>query len=176
MALLQRVLKWLPVFSRRILNSTLSGISDETFCSKASFRQSTRWRIGPSSVAYAHRSAKEVNDILQGDLLLTKTALRSYPKVYWIWNHRRWCLQNIPDNPDGEPSSWQRATWAGELQTVEKILDFDPRNCELNLLFYDSSDTRDSPRLELPSLYPSVIRYSDVSYTRISVYGTQDRI
>ncbi|KAI0295550.1 hypothetical protein BC826DRAFT_1008361 [Russula brevipes] len=33
---------------------------------------------------------------------------RGHPKVYWIWNHRRWCLENIPENPDpADPQAWR---------------------------------------------------------------------
>ncbi|KAG9288916.1 hypothetical protein G9A89_019538 [Geosiphon pyriformis] len=39
------------------------------------------------------------------------------PKSYWIFNHRRWCLQNMPA-PD----------WQKELSLVEKMLELDSRN------------------------------------------------
>lgn len=83
---------------------------------------------------------------------MTKLALKTHPKVYWIWNHRRWCLENIPENPDGDPSVWQRAAWTGELQTIEKILDYDPRNFHAwNYRRYvlASSDIQTSPNQEL---------------------------
>jgi hypothetical protein len=75
------------------------------------------------------RSPSEVNDLLSVDLALTMTALRQYPKVYWIWNHRRWCLQNVPDGPDEDHDGWRKANWAKELYVVEKMLEADARNC-----------------------------------------------
>lgn len=62
---------------------------------------------------------------------MTTAALRVHPKVYWIWNHRRWCLENIPDGPGGEggePQGWKTAIWEKEIFTVEKMLDADARN------------------------------------------------
>ena len=44
--------------------------------------------------------------------VMTMSALKAYPKVYWIWNHWRWCLEGVFHG------------WA------EKMLDVDPRNCE----------------------------------------------
>lgn len=56
--------------------------------------------------------------------------LRQHPKVYWIWNHRRWCLENTPDGPDGDQQGWKKANWALEMRAVEKMLQADARNCE----------------------------------------------
>ncbi|SJX62282.1 related to Rab geranylgeranyltransferase alpha subunit [Sporisorium reilianum f. sp. reilianum] len=62
--------------------------------------------------------------LLEDDLMLTEHALRAHPKVYWIWNHRMWCLTQYPT------SCTPTATWAWEreLKLVEKMLDLDPRN------------------------------------------------
>jgi len=66
------------------------------------------------------------------------SALKAHPKVYWIWNHRRWCLENIPWGPgqQGERAfhGWKQAAWDKELFVVEKMLDVDPRNCESLLM------------------------------------------
>ena len=65
---------------------------------------------------------------------MTMSALKAHPKVYWIWNHRRWCLENIPRGPEQEGErafhSWRQAAWDKELSVVEKMLAIDPRNCE----------------------------------------------
>lgn len=45
--------------------------------------------------------------------------IRINPKSYWLWNHRVWCLQTMPD-PD----------WKAELGLVEKMLAMDARNCK----------------------------------------------
>ena len=65
---------------------------------------------------------------------MTMSALKAHPKVYWIWNHRRWCLENVPTGPgtlEGDPSflGWKQAAWDKELYVVEKMLDADSRNC-----------------------------------------------
>jgi geranylgeranyl transferase type-2 subunit alpha len=78
----------------------------------------------------AYSSPEEVNDILNDDLAMTTKALKVHPKIYWIWNHRRWCLEHIPENPDSaESQSWRRSTWERELFIVEKMLEADSRNC-----------------------------------------------
>jgi len=70
---------------------------------------------------------------------MTMVALKSHPKVYWIWNHRRWCLEQIPDTPPSavdtlSSHNWSQAAWEKELYFVEKMLDADPRNCKSRLL------------------------------------------
>ena len=44
--------------------------------------------------------------------------LREYPKCYWIWLYRKWCLEVCPE-----------ADWDMELKLVTKMLDVDSRNC-----------------------------------------------
>lgn len=80
-------------------------------------------------ITYISSTPHDINDILTTDLDLTTTFLRMHPKVYWIWNHRRWCLNYVPDTPEGDPLTWKKANWAKELKTVEKMLDVDARNC-----------------------------------------------
>lgn len=92
------------------------------------------------------------------DIDLTATALRAHPKVYWIWNHRRWCLQLYPSPTQlavaqavlrGTPipstdadeeevkgdagreldrERVQGGKWAREIKLVEGMLELDPRN------------------------------------------------
>jgi geranylgeranyl transferase type-2 subunit alpha len=76
------------------------------------------------------RTPSEIHDLLSADLSQTIIALRQYPKVYWIWNHRRWCLEHVPDDPDEVRDGWRNANWAKELYFVEKMLDADSRNCK----------------------------------------------
>lgn len=61
--------------------------------------------------------------------------LKVHPKVYWIWTHRKWLLENVPLGP-GESEDWRNGFWKTELMVVEKILDADARNCKLR---YDSN-------------------------------------
>ncbi|KAJ3070463.1 hypothetical protein HDU98_006531 [Podochytrium sp. JEL0797] len=53
----------------------------------------------------------------QADLKFIEKLVRVWPKSYWLWNHRRWVLENMP-HPD-----WQR-----ELKLCGMMLDLDPRN------------------------------------------------
>jgi geranylgeranyl transferase type-2 subunit alpha len=63
--------------------------------------------------------------LLQEDLELTIQALQMHPKVYWIWNHRKWCLQELPsEDSDG------LLKWKHEIGMVNKMLELDARNCE----------------------------------------------
>jgi geranylgeranyl transferase type-2 subunit alpha len=84
-----------------------------------------------------HSTPLNIYVLLQEELKLTFAALKQHPKVYWIWNHRRWCLERVPLTPDDENKrddelDWRRETWGGELYVVEKMLDADARNCELD--------------------------------------------
>lgn len=74
------------------------------------------------------RTGEEVVGHLTTDLRLTTVYLLVHPKVYWIWNHRKWCLESVPTGPGGS-NEWKVKFWDGELKLVEKMLDADPRNC-----------------------------------------------
>lgn len=92
----------------------------------------------PYSVSYlsvAFSTPLNTFVVLKEDLKLTMAALKQHPKVYWIWNHRRWCLGSIPFTPDDESRrddelDWRREIWNGELFVVERMLDADSRNCQ----------------------------------------------
>lgn len=55
---------------------------------------------------------------LELDLGLTMAQLQLFPKCYWIWNHRRWCLERINS----------QKVWKAELAIVSKFLELDLRN------------------------------------------------
>lgn len=57
------------------------------------------------------------------ELGLFMQLIRKNPKSYWLWNHRRWCLETMPD-PD----------WNAELALVDKLLTMDARNCKKLLI------------------------------------------
>jgi hypothetical protein len=64
-------------------------------------------------------------DILQSELNYTIPLLMEFPKCYWIWNHRRWTLEEsirrlLP--------ATARALWEAELALVGKMLTRDRRN------------------------------------------------
>lgn len=54
------------------------------------------------------------------ELNFTMEKLKVRPKVYWIWNHRLWCLQSYPNSP--------LKIWLKELAIVSKLLEMDSRN------------------------------------------------
>ncbi|CAO3643970.1 unnamed protein product [Cunninghamella blakesleeana] len=56
-------------------------------------------------------------NIYKQELDLFMQLIRINPKSYWLWNHRVWCLENMP-KPD----------WNGELYLVNKMLTLDKRN------------------------------------------------
>lgn len=55
-----------------------------------------------------------------GELMFTMEKLKTHPKVYWIWNHRVWCLENYPNSP--------LKIWLTELGILSKLLEMDARN------------------------------------------------
>lgn len=57
---------------------------------------------------------------LNSDLLMSMEMMKRFPKCYWIWNHRRWCLETLQMTRD--------ADWARELAIVLKVLMMDSRN------------------------------------------------
>lgn len=80
---------------------------------------------------FSYSSPETVNSILSDDLDMTTGLLKQHPKVYWIWNHRRWCLENVPNGPsESDANGWRTASWNKQLYTVEKMLEVDARNCE----------------------------------------------
>jgi hypothetical protein len=78
------------------------------------------------------RTSEEIVKLLTADLRLTTAYLHHHPKVYWIWNHRKWCLESVPLGP-GESEGWRNECWKMELMLIEKMLDVDARNCESSL-------------------------------------------
>lgn len=56
----------------------------------------------------------------EGELNFVMAQLKLFPKVYWIWNHRLWVLQNYP--------SVNAKIWAREFAIVNKLLEADARN------------------------------------------------
>lgn len=54
------------------------------------------------------------------ELMFTLAQLKMFPKVYWIWNHRLWTLENH--------SKSSVKVWEKELAMVSKLLQLDARN------------------------------------------------
>ncbi|KAG0195696.1 hypothetical protein BGX28_000790, partial [Mortierella sp. GBA30] len=57
------------------------------------------------------------NKIYNSELEFVQENLKLNPKSYYMWNHRRWCLENM-----GRPR------WDRELAMVSKFLEMDARN------------------------------------------------
>jgi hypothetical protein len=47
----------------------------------------------------SHRTPEDRYQLLTSDLRLTTSYLKVHPKVYWIWTHRKWCLEHVPSGP-----------------------------------------------------------------------------
>ncbi|KAI9282574.1 hypothetical protein BY458DRAFT_496667 [Sporodiniella umbellata] len=79
----------------------------------------TVWNYRRTVLLSAILTKDEGNDqkVFQEELLLLLQLIKSNPKSYWLWNHRFWCLQTMP-NPN----------WQAELGLVDKMLQFDARN------------------------------------------------
>lgn len=126
---------------------------------------------------------EEVNDILSGDLSMTMAALKAHPKVYWIWNHRRWCLENVPGGPglEGEIDffGWKKANWDRELYVVEKMLDADARNCQRSLASHMTVGadpfTVYSSGMGLQTICPGRHARAEAQDIRIILHTAQDR-
>lgn len=59
-------------------------------------------------------------DVLTQELHMVLAMMKQYPKCYWIWNHRRWCLEELDKRA--------AANWQMELAIVHKLLEMDSRN------------------------------------------------
>jgi geranylgeranyl transferase type-2 subunit alpha len=73
----------------------------------------------------ADTPTQSADDLIQGDLQLTFSLLRKFPKCYWIWNHRNWLLRRAESILGADAA---RKLWAGELQLINKMLHADSRN------------------------------------------------
>lgn len=62
----------------------------------------------------------EKKSALEDDLKLVMSQLKRFPKCYWIWNHRIWCLNQLQASNE--------ANWDFEMAIVAKLLEMDSRN------------------------------------------------
>lgn len=63
-------------------------------------------------------NAEELIKLFDQELGFIMLRLKDFPKVYWIWGHRVWTLENHP-----------KVNWEAELAIVSKLLTMDSRNC-----------------------------------------------
>jgi geranylgeranyl transferase type-2 subunit alpha len=96
---------------------------------KTDFFASARIQESGSSTIYENNAEqskqRRKKALLVEDLDLTIEVLKMHPKVYWIWNHRKWCLQELPSEDEQGI-----AKWSMEIHMVNKMLEMDARNCE----------------------------------------------
>lgn len=79
----------------------------------------TIWNIRRETMKHLFENGKlEKTETLQEDLKLVMMLFKRFPKCYWIYNHRLWCLKQL-----GE-----KANWEFELGIVSKLLTADQRN------------------------------------------------
>ena len=63
--------------------------------------------------------------VLKGELEFLTPLLLKFPKCYWLWNHRIWCIQQIKLHlGDGKA----KEAWQNELDIVNRMLGKDNRN------------------------------------------------
>ncbi|CAG8611943.1 6522_t:CDS:10 [Funneliformis mosseae] len=80
----------------------------------------TIWNFRRSILLYGilkECSEQDKQQTLSTELGFLQELFQLNPKSYWIFNHRRWCLEEIP-NPD----------WNMELKLIGKFLEMDARN------------------------------------------------
>ncbi|GAA5840690.1 hypothetical protein JCM9279_007404 [Rhodotorula babjevae] len=89
--------------------------------------------------------------LLEADLQLTNASLKLNPKVYCVWEHRKWVLETMPD-----------ADWGFEFKMVEMYLEKDARNFHswdyrrylVSSIQSIASPTSSSPSLPRPRTKP----------------------
>ncbi|CCE81338.1 Piso0_001236 [Millerozyma farinosa CBS 7064] len=59
-------------------------------------------------------------ETLEKDLGFSMEQLKKFPKCYWVWNHRVWCLLQL--------QSMNEANWMYEFGIASKLLEMDSRN------------------------------------------------
>ncbi|ODV80389.1 protein prenylyltransferase [Suhomyces tanzawaensis NRRL Y-17324] len=67
-----------------------------------------------------HNQGDRYQQLLEDDLKLLMGLLKRYPKCYWIWHHRKWCLLELV--------KLEKVSWAYEFAVVSKLLEMDTRN------------------------------------------------
>ncbi|KAH3663536.1 hypothetical protein OGAPHI_004937 [Ogataea philodendri] len=57
------------------------------------------------------------HELIKQELVFTVGHLKRFPKCYWIWNHRKWCLEYD-----------SLTNWDNEMVLIDKFLEADSRN------------------------------------------------
>lgn len=80
----------------------------------------TAWNIRRQLLQGLGASDPLFAQLLCDDLKLLLALLRRFPKCYWIWNHRKWCLFELV--------ALGKVDWNFEFDTISKLLELDLRN------------------------------------------------
>lgn len=79
----------------------------------------TIWNIRRETLlSLFHQHQLDSQSTLEDELKFVMVLMKRYPKCYWIWNHRLWCLFQLGKD----------ANWEFELGIVSKLLSMDERN------------------------------------------------
>ncbi|GAK63923.1 RAB-protein geranylgeranyltransferase [Moesziomyces antarcticus] len=106
-----------------LLHTFTQPVDDDAPSEKPDVFAALRTDAAQSSTSADEARLVRNRQLLDDDLSLTEHALRAHPKVYWIWNHRMWCLRHYPALSADPQWAWRR-----ELRLVEKMLELDARN------------------------------------------------
>ncbi|PWN38869.1 protein prenylyltransferase [Ceraceosorus guamensis] len=111
----------------------LLGLNPEVYTVWSFRREIMQRMIGAAKRARDARARR----LIGADVELTQHALKAHPKVYWIWNHRAWCLEHLPVDEDEVVEEEGRVDrqrlqsprkWKRELKLVDGMLQMDGRN------------------------------------------------
>lgn len=81
----------------------------------------TAWNVRRSLLTQLSDSdASQYASLLHADLGFLLGLLRRFPKCYWIWLHRKWCLLQLV--------KLNQVDWQYEFDTIQKLLQLDSRN------------------------------------------------
>lgn len=102
----------------------------------------TVWNIRRETlVALFDSSQLDKYKALNDDLKMVMLLLKRFPKCYWIYNHRLWCLKVLGEKAD----------WIVELGIVSKLLSLDPRNFhgwQLRRIVVQSMESQDKSKVD----------------------------
>ena len=70
-------------------------------------------------VCLLYRACEEMKELCKYELNLLERCLRTNPKAYCVWLHRKWVLEHS-----------QNPHWAHEKSLCDLFLKYDERNCE----------------------------------------------
>lgn len=100
---------------------TLASLEDTTALLDLNPEYNAAWNFRRNIMVDLFRK-QELNavDALSTDLRMVMDMMKQFPKCYWIWNHRKWCLEELDDIG--------AAKWDHELAIVLKLLELDARN------------------------------------------------